>query len=121
MIDPQSTKTLLRTAMFEAILREALTLKKIIDSIKDLVTDVNIDATPSGLSVQAMDSSHVALVSLTLGQNGFESYRADRPMTLGVSISNLAKVLKLAGNEDRIILRADEDATSLNIIFDNKR
>jgi proliferating cell nuclear antigen len=68
-----------------------------------------------------MDSSHVALVSLTLGQNGFESYRADRPMTLGVSISNLAKVLKLAGNEDRIILRADEDATSLNIIFDNKR
>jgi proliferating cell nuclear antigen len=107
--------------MFEAILSEALLLKKIIDSIKDLVTDVNIDATPSGLSVQAMDSSHVALVSLTLGQNGFESYRADRPMTLGVSISNLSKVLKLAGNEDRIILRADEDATSLNIIFDNKR
>ena len=37
--------------MFEAILSEALLLKKIIDSIKDLVTDVNIDATPSGLSV----------------------------------------------------------------------
>ena len=42
-------------------------------------------------------------------------------MTLGVSISNLSKVLKLAGNEDRIILRADEDATSLQICFDNKR
>merc|ERR1719453_2315051 len=107
--------------MFEATLAEAIILKKIIDSIKDLVTDVNIDATPSGMSIQAMDSSHVALVSLTLGGNGFESYRADRPMTLGVSISNLAKVLKLAGNEDRIILRAEEDATALNIIFDNKR
>ena len=107
--------------MFEAILSEAQLLKKIIDSIKDLVTDVNIDTTPSGLSIQAMDSSHVALVSLTLGQNGFESYRCDRPMTLGVSISNLSKVLKLAGNEDRIILRADEDATSLQICFDNKR
>ena len=107
--------------MFESILSEALLLKKIIDSINDLVTDVNIDVTPAGISLQAMDSSHVALVSLTLGQNGFESYRADRPMTLGVSIANLSKVLKLAGNEDRIILRADEDATSLNIIFDNKR
>ena len=75
--------------MFEAKLAEALVLKKIIDAIKDLVTDVNIDATPqgkfshlhsldhfkfltfldscSGLSLQAMDSSHVALVSLTLG------------------------------------------------------
>lgn len=34
--------------MFEAKLTEAITLKKIIDAIKDLVTDVNIDATPQG-------------------------------------------------------------------------
>ena len=68
-----------------------------------------------------MDSSHVALVSLTLGQNGFEHYRADRAMTLGVSITNLAKVLKLAGNDDKIILRADEEASSLQIIFENRR
>jgi len=68
-----------------------------------------------------MDSSHVALVSLTLGQNGFESYRADRAMTLGISITNLAKVLKLAGNDDKIILRAEEEASSLQIIFENRR
>lgn len=107
--------------MFEAILAEAIILKKIIDSIKDLVTDVNIDASPAGISLQAMDNSHVALVALTLGQNGFEAYRADRPITLGISVGNLAKVLKLASNEDRIILRAEEEATSLQIIFDNKR
>lgn len=34
--------------MFEAKLSEALVLKKIIDAIRDLVTDVNIDATPQG-------------------------------------------------------------------------
>ena len=54
--------------MFEATLREASTLKRIVEAIKDLVTDVNIDATPQGISLQAMDSSHVALVSLTRGQ-----------------------------------------------------
>lgn len=107
--------------MFEARLTEALTLKKIVDAIKDLVTDVNIDATPTGLSLQAMDSSHVALVSLTLGQEGFESYRADRAMTLGVSITNLAKVLKLASNEDKIVMKAEEEASSLSITFENKR
>jgi len=37
--------------MFEAKLAEALVLKKIIDAIKDLVTDVNIDATPQGKSI----------------------------------------------------------------------
>jgi proliferating cell nuclear antigen len=37
--------------MFEAKLSEATVLKKIIEAIKDLVTDVNIDATPSGISL----------------------------------------------------------------------
>ena len=34
--------------MFEAKLTEGIVLKKIIDSIKDIVTDVNIDISPSG-------------------------------------------------------------------------
>ncbi len=42
-------------------------------------------------------------------------------MTLGVSITNLAKVLKLASNDDKIILRAEEEASSLQIIFENRR
>lgn len=37
--------------MFEAKLHEAAVLKKIVEAIKDLVTDVNIDATPSGISL----------------------------------------------------------------------
>ena len=99
--------------MFEAILPEANTLKKIIESIKDLVTDVNIDVTPQGLSLQAMDSSHVALVSLVLKHAGFSTYRADRSMTLGISISNFAKVLKLANPDDEVHLRADDDPSCL--------
>jgi hypothetical protein len=34
--------------MFEAKLSEGLILKKIVDSIKDIVTDVNIDISPQG-------------------------------------------------------------------------
>ena len=34
-----------------------------VDAIKDLVKSVNIEANESGISMQAMDSSHVALVS----------------------------------------------------------
>jgi proliferating cell nuclear antigen len=47
-----------------------------------------------------MDSSHVALVSLNLSIDGFEHYRADTNMVIGVSINNLAKVMKLANNDD---------------------
>lgn len=68
-----------------------------------------------------MDSSHVALVSLNLSMEGFEHYRADSNMVLGVSIANLAKVMKLADNSDAITLSADQDATHLKIIFENAK
>lgn len=35
--------------MFEAKLTEGSILKKIVESIKDIVTDVNIDISPSGM------------------------------------------------------------------------
>ena len=68
-----------------------------------------------------MDSSHVALVSLNLSMDGFESYRADSNMVLGVSIANLAKVMKLSDNSDAITLQADQEATHLKIIFENAK
>ena len=107
--------------MFEAVLAKADLFRKIIESIKDLVTDVNIDVTHTGLSLQSMDSSHVALVSLILKNSGFDSYRADRSMTLGISVSNLCKVLKLSNPDDKISLRADDIPSCLHIIFENEK
>ena len=52
---------------------------------------------------------------------GFEEYRADRAMTLGISVTNLAKVLKLASNDDKITLRAEEEGSHLMITFENRR
>ena len=68
--------------MFEAKLAEGLIFKRIVEAIKELVSDVNIDISPTGISLQAMDNSHVALVSLQLSMDGFESFRSDKPMTL---------------------------------------
>jgi len=52
--------------MFEARLEECSIFRKIIDSLKELVKMVNIEVNTKGLSIQAMDSCHVALVSLVL-------------------------------------------------------
>lgn len=51
-----------------------------------------------------MDSSHVALVSLNLSMEGFDVYRADTNMILGININSLAKVMKLADNDDAVTL-----------------
>jgi len=106
--------------MFYAKLKEGNLLKKIIESIKDLVTDINLDITGSGISLQAMDSSHVALVTLNLNYDGFEDYRCDKQMILGINITQLSKIMKCAGADDTIILRAEDEPNYLNITFENQ-
>jgi proliferating cell nuclear antigen len=106
--------------MLEARLHPASILKKLLDSIKDLVNDVNFDCNESGISLQAMDSAHVSLISLLLRDSGFQHYRCDRNINLGISLTNLTKIIKAAGPEDEITLQAGERADSLTLVFTNE-
>ena len=67
-----------------------------------------------------MDASHVALVVLNLRAREFDEFRCDRAQTLGISVSNLAKIMKIAGNDDAITMRAEDDAQTLTLIFEGK-
>jgi proliferating cell nuclear antigen len=49
-------------------------------------------------SLQAMDTSHVCLVAFLLRADGFEHYRCDRALTLGLHLANFSKILKCAGD-----------------------
>lgn len=68
-----------------------------------------------------MDGSHVALVSLNLSMEGFEHYRADTSMVLGLNVLLLSKVMKLADPSDSITLMAEDQATHLRLIFENPK
>eukprot|EP00956_Cyclotella_meneghiniana_P020307 scaffold35605_cov41-Cyclotella_meneghiniana.AAC.2 len=99
--------------MFEARLTQGKILKQIIEAIKDLVQEANIDCTDDEISIQAMDSSHVSLVSVSLRNGGFDHFRCDRPISLGFNAVNMGKILKCAGNEDVMTLKAEDDGESL--------
>ena len=78
--------------MFEARIKQGAVLKKVLDSVKDLVTDANYEADPvEGFKLQAMDSSHVSLVSLKLHADGFEPCRCDRALTMGMNLANMVR------------------------------
>ncbi|KAJ7229191.1 proliferating cell nuclear antigen, N-terminal domain-containing protein [Mycena pura] len=106
--------------MLEAKLAEAGTLKKLLDAIKELVTDANFECNEEGLNLQAMDNSHVALVSVYLEAAGFKRYRCDRPMPLGVNLSSLTKVLKCAKDDDECTIKAADEADLLNLVYEAK-
>merc|ERR1712241_333008 len=95
---------------FEAHLQQALLLKKLVDAIKELCKDVNFDCSEKGLQVQAMDSSHVALVSLLLRESAFAEFKCDRATSLGMNVDSLGKILKVCGPADSLKLRWQTDA-----------
>ena len=72
--------------MLEARLTQSLILKKIIDAVNDLLTNATFECTDSGIHVQAMDNAHVCLISLNLLMDGFDKYRIDRTLSMGMNI-----------------------------------
>jgi proliferating cell nuclear antigen len=120
-------------------------LKRVLDAIKDLVADGNFDCSSTGFSLQAMDSSHVALVTLLLHADGFEHYRCDRNISMGLniqsmvrghphptasptrvpdvrlalSVSKQVKMLKCAGGDDTVTMKADDNAEKVNFMFES--
>ncbi|CAD8106488.1 unnamed protein product [Paramecium primaurelia] len=107
--------------MFEAKFEDGVLFKKIVEAIKELVKNVNLEANGTGISLQAMDTSHVALVALQLNEKGFKKYRCEKSLTMGLSIENLQKILKCSGNDDQITLRTqEEEPTTLSFTFESK-
>jgi len=91
-----------------------------LEAIKELVSDANFDCSETGIALQAMDNSHVALVSLLLKAEAFDPYTCARGFSLGVNLNSLNKILRCAGNDDTITLQAeDESADSLTLVFDS--
>lgn len=106
---------------FECRVVQAVILKRVIDAIKDLVEDTNLDCSPAGLGLQSMDSSHVALVSLFMRNDAFDSYHTDRSMEVGINMKSMHKILSLAGNNDRLSLKyneADKKEPVLHFIYE---
>merc|ERR1712010_408380 len=82
-------------------------------------TEANFDCDAQGISLQAMDSSHVSLMAMQLKADGFEHYRCDRNMSIGMNLASLSKILKCAGNDDVITMKAEDDAEVITFMFES--
>eukprot|EP01013_Petalomonas_cantuscygni_P045151 TRINITY_DN9763_c0_g1_i1.p1 TRINITY_DN9763_c0_g1~~TRINITY_DN9763_c0_g1_i1.p1 ORF type:complete len:277 (+),score=53.51 TRINITY_DN9763_c0_g1_i1:61-891(+) len=107
--------------MLEAILESGQLIKALVEGISPLVSEANLVCDGEGITLQAMDPAHVSLVALRLGAQGFARYRCDSHMTLGVSMVNLSKILKLCGKDDAVSMVASGgDKDVLQFKFESK-
>ncbi|XP_050052687.1 proliferating cell nuclear antigen [Dermacentor andersoni] len=104
--------------MFEARLVQGALLKKVLEAVKDLINEATWDCSATGISLQAMDNSHVSLVSLNLRSDGFDKFRCDRNLSMGMNLASVSKILRCAANDDIITIKAQDDADSVNFVFE---
>ncbi|XP_017856929.1 PREDICTED: proliferating cell nuclear antigen [Drosophila arizonae] len=105
--------------MFEARLSSTLTLKKIVDALRDILNQSTLDCSDMGIQLQAMDNSHVSLVCLCLRSDYFEKYKCSRNVSLGLDLKSLTKVLKCANGDDAVTIKAADKADKIELSFES--
>lgn len=83
----------------ECVLEDGTVFVKIMEGVKDLCNEGNIDFTEQGMGMQVMDSAHVSLCTMSLRSNMFKKYSCPKAMSLGINFKTLSMMLRGAKGE----------------------
>lgn len=106
--------------MLEIHLRNISLFKLAIDSIKELTVECNFEFSDLGITLQTMDVSHTALISLCLFSDFFDIYKCDENVVLGINLTILNKCLKFINNEYNLIINYEGEELKLIAKKDDK-
>ncbi|MCE4599443.1 MAG: proliferating cell nuclear antigen (pcna) [Desulfurococcales archaeon] len=94
--------------MLRLVFSDARTWRYMVASIEKILDEAVFIANEEGLSLRALDTSHVVMVDLFYPNSAFDEYDiGDSEVTFGVSFDALSKVLRRSRKEDRLELGID--------------
>ena len=92
----------------------------LIEALKEILTDTNLEFDGENIKVVAMDPSHTVLVHLKLDADKFEKYYCPEKLLLGINTINLFKLIKALQNNDILTLFVEKNNTNqLGIRMEN--
>ncbi len=106
--------------MFKASLIENNLFKSAFEAVSSIVGEIQISADVDGLSLKALDQSHITFVTMTLRPELFENYSCDENLKLNIDTEEFIKVLKRLKSDDTLIIEASEDDSKLKLILDSE-
>ena len=108
------------TFVFDIKTIQSSAIKCMVEALKELLTDTVLEINDSGIKIVAMDNSHVILVHLKLLADKFEYFKCNRPISIGINMLNLYKIIKTINNNDILTLFVYEnDLNHLGIRLEN--
>jgi proliferating cell nuclear antigen len=99
---------------------QATTFKQVIDALKEILMDVNLEFDETGMKIVAMDNTHVVLVHLKLDADRFETYTCEKKLYVGINMLKLHMLIKTISNNDVLTLFVErDDPNMLGIRIEN--
>lgn len=90
--------------LFEIKTVQSGAFRTLIEALKEILTEANLEFDSQGIKVMAVDETHTVLVYLRLHSERFESYYCPQKYVLGVNMIYLFKLIKTMGNNDSLTL-----------------
>lgn len=84
-------------------------IRGLLEALKDLLDECNINFDENGMRIKAMDGSQVALVHVRLDADNFNKYYTERDFSIGINISGLHKLLKTVDTSDVLKMFVHKD------------
>lgn len=95
-------------------------VRTLFEVLKDVLIDLNLVVTESGIKVTTMGHGNNAMVHLRLYADKFESYYCEKTMILGINAQNFFKIIKNVTNLDTVSLLVErDDETKLIVHVEN--
>ena len=94
---------------------EAKAIATIISALSELVDEVAFEVLDKGVIIRALDPGKVALLEIELPPEAFIEYEVKTPVKVGLSVSDVKKVMKNIKKGDKFILAANEEFVELCI------
>ena len=96
-------------------------IKYLAELLRYLLTEGNLECNADGIKLLSMDPSRSVLVHLNLQVDGFESYKCEQPLVLGLNLEDFFKIIKNMENSDTLRLFVSKnDVNTIGIERYNK-
>ena len=79
---------------------QATIFKQVIDALKDILMDVNLEIDETGIKIIAMDNTHVVLIHLKLEADKFKEYHSEKKHIIGMNMLKIHMIIKKIGKND---------------------
>lgn len=99
---------------------QASTIKSVIDAMKEILMDVNLEFDDNGVKIVALDNTHIVLIHLKLQAEKFEKYYCQKKLYVGINMLKFHMLIKTIQNGDILSLFIHKDDPNiLGITIEN--